>query len=107
MIKKETVNRLLAFRDERDWKQFHSGENLAKSLVIEAAELLELYQWGEHVSNIEHLKEELADVFSYAILLAEHYKFDVDAILNEKITKNEIKYPKDLVKGSAKKYDEY
>ena len=75
------MEKILEFRNERDWEQYHSGENLAKSLIIEAAELLELYQWGNEVENIERLKEELADVMIYALLLANRYKLDVEDII--------------------------
>lgn len=71
------MEKILDFRNERDWEQYHSGENLAKSLIIEAAELLELYQWGNEVENIERLKEELADVMIYALLLANRYKLEI------------------------------
>jgi NTP pyrophosphatase (non-canonical NTP hydrolase) len=100
------MEKILEFRNERDWEQYHSGENLAKSLIIEAAELLELYQWGNEVENIERLKEELADVMIYALLLANRYKLDVEDIILKKIKKNAEKYPVKKAYGSAKKYNE-
>ncbi len=106
-MKKETYDRLIKFRDDRDWSQFHTGENLAKSLVIEAGELLEVFQYGNKEKSIDKVKEELADVFMYAMLLADRYHLDIDEIINEKMDSNERKYPKDLVKGSSKKYNEY
>ena len=106
-MKKETYDRLIKFRDDRDWSQFHTGENLAKSLVIEAGELLEVFQYGIKEKSVDKVKEELADVFMYAMLLADRYHLDIDEIINEKMDSNERKYPKDMVKGSSKKYNEY
>ena len=106
-MKKETYDRLIKFRDDRDWSQFHTGENLAKSLAIEAGELLEVFQYGNKEKSVDKVKEELADVFMYAMLLADRYHLDIDEIINEKMDSNERKYPKDLVKGSSKKYNEY
>ena len=106
-MKKETYDRLIKFRDDRDWSQFHTGENLAKSLVIEAGELLEVFQYGNKEKSVDKVKEELADVFMYAMLLADRYHLDIDEIINEKMDANERKYPKDVVKGSSKKYNEY
>lgn len=106
-MKKETYDRLIKFRDDRDWSQFHTGENLAKSLVIEAGELLEVFQYGNKEKSVDKVKEELADVFMYAMLLADRYHLDIDEIINEKMDANEKKYPKDMVKGSSKKYNEY
>ncbi|HOA79110.1 MAG: nucleotide pyrophosphohydrolase [Bacilli bacterium] len=105
-MNKKVMEKILDFRNERDWEQYHSGENLAKSLIIEAAELLELYQWGNEVENIERLKEELADVMIYALLLANRYKLDVEDIILKKIKKNAEKYPVKKAYGSAKKYNE-
>ena len=106
-MKKETYDRLIKFRDDRDWSQFHTGENLAKSLCIEAAELLEVFQWDHKEKSIDKVKEELADVLSYCYLMADHYHLDVDEILNKKLDANEAKYPADIVRGSSKKYNEY
>lgn len=106
----EITSALLKFRNERDWEQFHDSKNLATAISIEAAELNELFLWkdvkeSENV-NKEKLKEELADVFAYAFLLAERHNLDVKQIVLEKIKKNDEKYPVDKAKGSAKKYDE-
>lgn len=98
---------LLAFRDERDWGQFHNPKDLALGLSIEASELLEVYLWkNAEEADVEKVKEELADVFSFAFLLAEKYNLDVTKIVTQKIEKNRVKYPVDKAKGSAKKYDE-
>ena len=106
-MKKETYDRLMKFRDDRDWFQFHTGENLAKSIMIEAGELLEVFQWTEKEKSVDKVKEELADVFMYAMLMADRYHLDIDQIINEKLDQNEAKYPADQVRGSSKKYDEY
>lgn len=107
VMNKKTHDRLMKFRDDRDWSQFHTGENLAKSLMIEAGELLEVFQWSDKEKSVEKVKEELADVFMYAMLMADRYHLDIDQIINEKMDQNEKKYPAVLVKGSSKKYDEY
>lgn len=101
------TNELVKFRNERDWKQFHNPKDLAIALSIEANELLECYLWKEPDSaKLDKVKEELADVFAYAFLLAEAYQLDVKDIVLEKILKNGAKYPVEKVKGSATKYDE-
>ncbi len=100
----EVLKRLKAFRDARNWSQFHTPENLATSVVLEAAELLENYQFHTVSPNVENVKEELADIMGYCLLLCDHYGFDVSEIMHEKITKNEQKYPIDKVYGSATKY---
>ena len=103
----DIIERLKKFRDERDWEQFHNPKDLALALNIEAGELLENYLWKESSeANIDKIKEELADVFSYAFLLAEKYNFDVKGIVLEKIKLNSKKYPIDKSKGTAKKYNE-
>ena len=106
-MKKETYDRLMKFRDDRDWSQFHTGENLAKSLLIEAGELLEVFQYSDKEKSVDKVKEELADVFMYAMLMADRYHLDIDEIINKKMDSNEKKYPADKVKGSSKKYNEY
>lgn len=97
---------LLKFRDERDWEQFHKPKDLALAVSVEAAELLELYLWKEN-ADPEKVKEEIADVFVFSLLLAEKYGFDVREIVMEKMEKNRKKYPVEKAKGSAKKYTEY
>ena len=103
----EITQELLKFRNERDWEQFHNSKDLALAITVEAAELLELFLWKNSESaNAEKIKEELADVFAYAFLLAEKYKLDVKEIVLDKISKNGEKYPIEKAKGTAKKYDE-
>jgi NTP pyrophosphatase (non-canonical NTP hydrolase) len=103
----EIIQALLKFRNERDWEQFHNSKDLALAISIESAELLELFLWKKaEEANTEKVKEELADIFSFAFLLAEKYGFDVKEIVMEKIKKNDLKYPVDKAKGTAKKYDE-
>jgi len=103
----EIKNALLQFRNERDWEQFHNSKDLALAVNVEAGELLELFLWKDaQEANVEKVKEELADVFAYAFLLAEKYQLDVKEIILQKIQKNAEKYPVDKAKGSAKKYNE-
>jgi NTP pyrophosphatase (non-canonical NTP hydrolase) len=103
----EITQALLKFRNERDWEQFHNPKDLALALNIEAGELLETFLWkNAKDANVEKVKEELADVFAYAFLLAEKYQLDVKDIVLEKIRKNAEKYPVEKAKGTAKKYDE-
>ncbi|MCP9748795.1 nucleotide pyrophosphohydrolase [Lacihabitans sp. CS3-21] len=103
----EIIQALLKFRNERDWEQFHNPKDLALAISIESAELLELFLWKKaEDANTEKVKEELADIFSFAFLLAEKYEFDVKEIVLEKIKKNDLKYPVDKAKGTSKKYDE-
>lgn len=104
---KEIVEALIRFRNERDWEQFHNPKDLAVALNIEAGELLESFLWKDSdEAKPEKVKEELADVFAYAFLLAEKYDLDVKEIVLEKIRKNGEKYPVDKAKGTAKKYNE-
>ena len=107
---KELLGLLEQFRDERDWGQFHDSKNLALALSIEAAELNELFLWkkedeAEQVDRAK-LREELADVFAYAIMLAGRHGLEVSDIVKEKIAKNAAKYPVEKSKGSAAKYDD-
>lgn len=103
----ELTKALIKFRNERDWEQFHNPKDLAVALNIEAGELLENFLWkSAEEANKEKVKEELADVFAYALLLAEKYDFDVKEIVLEKIKKNGEKYPVEKAKGTAKKYNE-
>jgi NTP pyrophosphatase (non-canonical NTP hydrolase) len=103
----EITLELLKFRNERDWAQFHNPKDLALAINVEAGELLELFLWkNSENANTEKIKEELADVFAYAFLLAEKYNFDVKEIVLEKIAKNGEKYPVEKAKGTSKKYDE-
>ena len=104
-MKKETIDRIRAFTEDRDWDQFHSPANLAKSISIEANELLECFQWDEENFNISHVKEELADVIVYCVDMLDKLNLDVDEIINAKMDINEKKYPVEKAKGSAEKYD--
>jgi NTP pyrophosphatase (non-canonical NTP hydrolase) len=101
------TQQLIEFRDERDWAQFHNPKDLAIALSIEAGELLELFLWkGENEANEEKVKEELADIVAYTLLLANKYNLNIEEIVQNKIKKNAIKYPVDKAKGTAKKYNE-
>jgi len=103
----EITAQLNKFRDERDWAQFHNPKDLAIALNIEVAELLELYLWkNPEQADIQKVKEELADVFSFAFLLAEKYGFNVKKIVEEKISKNALKYPVEKSKGISAKYND-
>lgn len=102
---KELTKKLIAFRDERDWKQFHNSKDLALAISIEASELLELFLWKENEDfKLDKLKEELADVLAFCLLLAEKHNLDVNELIESKIKKNATKYPIDKAKGTAKKY---
>lgn len=105
-MKRETIDRIQQFKEERDWDKFHSPANLAKSIVIEAAELLECFQWSEDEYDIQQVKEELADVLIYCQDLLDKLGLDVDEIVNMKMSQNEVKYPIDKAKGSAAKYNQ-
>ena len=104
----EITNKLIEFRDERDWLQFHNPKDIAIAISVEAGELLELFLWKqpEEVDQ-EKIKEELADVFAFAFLLANKYNLDVKKIVLDKIKQNGEKYPVDKAKGTAKKYNEF
>jgi len=100
------IEQLIKFRDERNWKQFHTPENLATSVVLEATELLENYQWGRDEDiDITNVQEEIADVVAYCLLLCEHYGFDLETIMNAKIQKNIEKYPIGKAYGKSDKYN--
>lgn len=103
----EIIQALLKFRNDRDWEQFHNPKDLALAINVEAGELLELFLWkSANEANKEKIREELADVFAYAFMLAEKYGFDVKEIVLDKIKTNGEKYPVDKAKGTSKKYDE-
>ncbi len=102
----ETIDRIRRFTEDRDWDQFHSPENLAKSIVIEAAELLECFQWSGTEYDLQHVKEELADVLVYTQDLLDKLGLDPDEIVNMKMEQNERKYPVEKAKGNAAKYDQ-
>ncbi len=101
------IQQWIAFRDERDWAQFHNPKDLALGLSIEAAELNELFLWKQpEEADPQKVREELADVFGFALLMAHHYGFDIREIVEEKLAKNAAKYPVEKSKGSNKKYTE-
>lgn len=98
---------IVKFTQDRDWDQFHNGKDLALALSIEAAELNEAFLWKDASEvNVEKVKEELADVFNYAIQIADKYDLDVRQIVMDKLQKNAEKYPVEKAYGSAKKYNE-
>lgn len=104
-MKKETIERIRKFSEERDWDQFHSPANLAKSISIEANELLECFQWDEEHYDINEVKEELADVLVYCRNMLDKLNLDEDEIVNAKMEQNEKKYPVNKAKGKADKYN--
>ena len=106
-MKQGTINRIRKFTKDRDWDQFHSPANLAKSIMIEAGELLECFQWNDDSFDLDHVKEELADVLVYCQDMLDKLGLDEDEIVNSKMDKNEAKYPVEKAKGNAKKYDEF
>jgi NTP pyrophosphatase (non-canonical NTP hydrolase) len=110
MTQMDTMDKINKFRDDRDWRQFHNEKDLAISISLEAAELLELFQWKspEEVkeSSIERIKEELADVLIYSHMLASNLDLDIDDIITAKLEKNSIKYPVDKSRGNKEKYTE-
>lgn len=99
------IQALREFVQERDWGQFHTPENLAKSVSIEAAELLENYQWGSP-ANLENVRDELADVLTYCLLLADKLGMDPNEIVLEKLAKTQQKYPVEKARGRSDKYDQ-
>ena len=103
-MKQETKERIRKFSEDRDWNQFHSPANLAKSISIEANELLECFQWDENNFDINEVKEELADVLTYCQNMLDKLNLDEDEIVNAKMEQNEKKYPVSKAKGKADKY---
>ncbi len=108
MISKETIELIKRFRDERNWSQFHNPKDLAISINLEASELLEIFQWSgtdlDCKEKIDSVREELADVLCYCILMADRYGLDLDEIITEKVAKNEEKYPVEKAYGNKEKY---
>lgn len=102
----QTIERIRKFTADRDWDQFHSPSNLAKSISIEANELLECFQWSDTDYNIQHVKEELADVLVYCRNMLDKLGLDEDEIVNMKMDQNESKYPVDKARGKSDKYSE-
>lgn len=115
MIEPTLLEQLIAFRKERDWEQFHTPKDIAISLSIEAAELLEWFQWRSHDEVAQmlesdkrsHLEDEIADVAVYLSYLCHDLGIDLNQVVKNKMSKNAAKYPKDRVKGCADKYNEY
>lgn len=109
-MKQETIDKVLRFRDERNWKQFHNPKDLAISISLEAAELLEVFQWsGQDVGceeKIHKVEEELADVVNYCILMADACGLNLDEIVSAKVDKNSEKYPVEKAYGCKDKYTE-
>ncbi|MGI6644719.1 MAG: nucleotide pyrophosphohydrolase [Bacilli bacterium] len=109
-MNKKTIEKVVNFSKVRDWEQYHTGKDLAVSLSLEASELLEVYQWSgkdEWVKEkTDKIKEELADILMYSILIADAYNLDLDEIVLEKLKDNERKYPVNLAKGKKEKYNE-
>ena len=106
-MKQETKDRIRKFKTDRNWSEFHSPANLAKSISIEANELLECFQWDEENYDREHVIEELADVIVYCQDMLDVLGLNVDQIVNDKMEMNEKKYPVEDAKGNAKKYTEF
>ena len=104
-MKQETIDRIRKFTADRQWEQYHTPANLANAMSIEASELLECVQWSDKDYDLEHVKEELADVMVYCRNLLDELGLDEDEIINAKMTKNEAKYPVEKAKGSSAKYD--
>jgi len=109
-MKQETIDMILRFRDERNWRQFHNPKDLAISISLEAAELLETFQWSagdtECADKLDKIREELADVISYCVLLADRCGLDLDEIVQEKMRRNAQKYPVELARDNKAKYTE-
>ena len=103
-MKAETLARITRFTEDRDWEQFHTPANLAKSISIEANELLECFQWSDDNYDLEAVKDELADVIVYCVDMLDRLHLDVDEIVNAKMAKNEAKYPVEKARGSSAKY---
>ena len=104
-MNQDTIRRIRKFREDRDWSQFHTPSNLAKSIAIEAAELLECFQWSEEEYDLQHVKEELADVLVYCQDMLDSLGLDVDEVVNMKMDQNERKYPVEKARGNSLKYD--
>ena len=105
MSLEQVKQRIDKFNKDRDWDKFHSPSNLAKSISIEANELLECFQWNDTEFDLEAVKEELADVMNYCIQMAQVLNVDIIDIINAKMDKTEKKYPVDKAKGKSTKYN--
>lgn len=104
-MKQETIDRIRKFSEDRDWDQFHSPANLAKSISIEANELLECFQWSDTDYDLQSVREELADVIVYCQNMLDKLGLDADEIINSKMDQNEAKYPVEKARGNSAKYD--
>ncbi|MFP4178244.1 MAG: nucleotide pyrophosphohydrolase [Acholeplasmataceae bacterium] len=102
---KELIETLKIFRQERGWEPYHKPENLAKSIVLEAAELLENFQWTSEATDTENVADEVADIMTYCLFMCEHYGFDPEEIILKKLKKTKEKYPIEKAYGKATKYD--
>lgn len=106
----ELIKKIISFRDERNWKQFHNAKDLALSLSLEASELLENFQWKSSeqavINNFDDIKDELADVLIYSLTLANDLNINIEQAILNKIKKNAEKYPVEKFKGISKKYTE-
>ena len=111
MSNPKAIKIIKEFIKQRDWEKFHDPKNLALSLNLESSEVLELFQWTKdneiNINKITNLKDELADVYYWLLLLADHYEIDIEKALEEKMKKNEEKYPIDKSKGNSEKYSEF
>ena len=111
MSNPKAIKIIKEFIKQRDWEKFHDPKNLALSLNLESSEVLELFQWTKdneiNKNKITNLKDELADVYYWLLLLADHYEIDIEKALEEKMKKNEEKYPIDKSKGNSEKYSEF
>ena len=105
-MRQETIERIRRFTTDRNWEQFHSPANLAKSISIEANELLECFQWSDDEYDLDHVKEELADVIVYCQDMLDRLSLDADEIVNRKMDQNEAKYPVEKARGNAAKYNQ-
>ena len=109
-MKQETIDMVLKFRDDRNWRQFHNPKDLAISVSLEAAELLEIFQWSADdlvcADKLDKIREELADVLCYSVLLADRCGLDMDEIIREKMKRNAEKYPVEIAYGNKAKYTE-
>ena len=110
MNNSDLIKKIKNFINERDWSQFHDPKNLAISLNLESTEVLELFQWTKdneiNPAKLDNLKDELADVYYWLLLLADYYKIDIEKSLEEKLVKNEKNYPIEKSKGKSNKYNE-
>lgn len=113
MVKKEIIEKILQFREARDWEQFHTPKNLSESIVIEASELLEVFQWVESSKSQQlasdkknKIEDEIADIMIYILYLCNDLGIDLDEAITNKIQKNDDRYPQDKSKGNSKKYTE-